>query len=454
MNKIARRSAISAVLAIILLLGIALFVVRFCLESGKWVVTPGSPHVYEPKNDEESAVICGVAVDPKGNLLLDMRDDWTYTKNESLRKANVHWVGDREGNIIAPALNTYVYEMTGHDVINGMYSYGDVPSVTYLTLCADIQIAAVEAMGDYRGTVAVYNYQTGQLLCSVSTNTFDPDNLPETALDRMYRNNFTEETYIPGSIFKVVTLAAALETIPDVQSRQFACERTLTVDGNQITCEKLHGVQTLETAFCNSCNCVFAELALEVGAEKMQEYVQRFGLTESVRFDGLVSNFGNYSVSAEDEVGLAWSGVGQGEDEIVPCTFLKFIGAVANGGVPVNPHVVEKITKADRTTYQAQTAQEEQILSPETAETIRSFMRSSALSYDASRFGELTVCAKTGTAQVEGQTKPNAMLTGFVSDPDYPLAVIVCVENAGYGSDVAIPIAQKVLDASKTYMDN
>lgn len=451
MNKIARRSAISAVLAVVLLLGIAFFVVRFCLESGKWVITAGSPHVYEVVG-EEYTVECGVAVDPDGNLLLDMRDGWTYTQNESLRKANVHWVGDREGNIIAPALNTYVYEMTGHDVVNGMYSYGDVASVTQLTLSANLQITAVEAMGDYSGTVAVYNYQTGQLLCSVSTKSFDPDNLPETVIDGMYVNNFTEERYIPGSIFKIVTLAAALEIIPDVADRQFACERSLTVDGNQITCEKLHGVQTLEAAFCNSCNCVFASLALELGAETMQEYAQRFGITESVRFDGLVSQSGNYS--AQDQVSLAWSGVGQGQDQIVPCSFLKFVGAIANDGVPVNPYVVEKITKGTKTTYQAQVTTQQQIISSETAETIRNYMRSSAVSYNAQRFGQLTVCAKTGTAQVEGQAKPNAMLTGFVMDPEYPLAFIVCVENAGYGSEVAIPIAQTVLDACKAHMDN
>jgi len=452
LNKIARRSAISAVLAILLILGIALFTVRFCLESGKWVVTAGSPHVYEVVG-EEYAVECGVAVDMDGNLLLDMRDGWTYPGNASLRKANVHWVGDREGNIIAPALNTYVYEMTGHDVLNGMYSYADAASVTKLTFSANVQIAAVEAMGDHSGTVAVYNYQTGQLLCSVSTQAFDPDDLPETVIDGMYVNNFTEERYIPGSIFKIVTLAAALETIPDVETRQFICERSLTVDGNQITCEKLHGVQTLETAFCNSCNCVFAGLALEIGAETMQEYVELFGITESICFDGLQTMSGTYVADGEDQVGLAWSGVGQGKDEIVPCSFLRIMGTVGNGGLQTDPYVVENITKADRVTYQAQTGTQQRVLSEETAETVRAYMRSSAMSYDASRFGQLTVCAKTGTAQVEGQDKPNAMLAGFVTDPEYPLAFIVCVEDAGYGNEVAIPIAQKVLDACKTYMD-
>ena len=89
----------------------------------------------------------------------------------------------------------------------------------------------------------------------------------------------------------------------------------------------------------------------------------------------------------------------------------------------------------------------------DTVAVIQSYMRTSALSYDASRFGELTVCAKTGTAQVQGQSKPNAMLAGFVTDPDYPLAFVVCVESAGYGSDVCVPIAGKVLDACKAYME-
>ena len=450
MNKIARRSAIAAVLALVLILGFGIFIAKFCMESKNWVVVPGSPHIYEPVR-EEFKVDYGVAVDPEGNLLLDMRGNWTYTDNASLRKAIVHWVGDREGNIIAPALNTYVYEMTGHDTVNGIYTYGDQSPVTQLTLAASVQIAAIEALGDRTGAVAVYNYRTGQLICSVSTQSFDPDNLPEQVLDRMYVNKVTEERYIPGSIFKIVTLAAALETIPDVQQRKFTCQRSLTVDGNQITCEKEHGTQTLEKAFSNSCNCTFAQLALEVGAEKMAEFTKAFGLTENLSFDGLVTVKGNYQ--ADDQVGLAWSGVGQGKDEIVLCSFLRFVGAIANDGAPVEPYVVESISKGNKVTYQAQIRQGTPILSEDTVSVIQSFMRTSALSYGASRFGELTVCAKTGTAQVEGQSQPNAMLAGFVTDPEYPLAFVVCVESAGYGNDVCVPIAGKVLDACKAYME-
>lgn len=455
MNKIARRAAIAIVLAGVLLLGFGVFIVRFLLYSDRWVITSGSPHVYTVHEGGNGEVMeCGVAVDPDGNLLLDMREGWTYSNNATLRKAMIHWVGDRENNIIAPALNTYVYEMTGHDTFNGMYAYGDQTSVTQLTLSAQVQIKALQAMGDYKGTVAVYNYRTGELICSVSTPTFDPDDLPEEATEGMYFNRFTEAQYTPGSIFKVVTLAAALETIPDIEQQTFTCTGSYTIGADKITCESNHWDQDLKTAFRNSCNCAFAQVALQVGPENMEKYAELFGITESMQFDGITTAKGQYQAVKADDVNIAWSGIGQYNDLVNPCSYLTFIGAIANGGKRVDPYVVEQITVGDQVTYQAQAKTGERLLTDATVEKMRDYMRNNALSYGADRFGELTVCAKTGTAQIDGQEAPNAMLVGFVTDPEYPLAFIVCAENAGYGGQVCIPIAAQVLDACKVYLDS
>lgn len=93
-------------------------------------------------------------------------------------------------------------------------------------------------------------------------------------------------------------------------------------------------------------------------------------------------------------------------------------------------------------------------MSAETAQILQTYMRENVQQlYGDSNFGGLTVCAKTGTAQVGGDKKPNAMLSGFVLDESYPLAFIVCVEDGGYGSTVCIPIAAKVLDACKNALD-
>ena len=147
---------------------------------------------------------------------------------------------------------------------------------------------------------------------------------------------------------------------------------------------------------------------------------------------------------------MAWSGIGQYKDQINPCSFLTFVGAIAGGGKGVQPHLVQRITSGSTTTYDAQTQTGKLCMSPGTAQTLREYMRYNVShKYGDEHFPGLQVCAKTGTAEVGGEKRPNAMLTGFVEDEQYPLAFIVAVEDAGYGSEVCIPIISKVLGACK-----
>ena len=455
MNKIARRAWITLVLVFVLLGGMGFFCVQFFIQSPNWVVESGSPHVYNGGN-----IGCGVAVDRDGILLLDLTDGRQYSEDEQLRKATVHWVGDRAGSISAPALSAHASELAGFDVLNGLYSYGENPGIAQLTISSQVQKAALEAMGNYSGTVAVYNYKTGQLLCGVTTPTYDPDNAPDVSQDQVgqyegiYLNRFTQSSYIPGSIFKVVTLAAALETIPDIQQQKFTCTGKLEFGIDQITCEHAHWEQDLQSAFRNSCNCAFAQIALQVGDKTLEEYVEKFGITDSVTFDGITTAEGNFEALNAADVNIGWSGIGQYNDQINPCAYLTFIGAIANDGVPVDPYLVENITVGNTQTYQAKTQTGKKILSDETLQVLQTYLRSNVqYSYGDDRFSGLNVCAKTGTAEVGGDKKPNAMLVGFVQDEEYPLAFIVCAENAGYGSSVCVPIASKVLSACKAAMD-
>lgn len=455
MNKIARRAWITLVLVFVLLGGVGFFCVQFFIQSPNWVVESGSPHVYNGGN-----IGCGVAVDRDGILLLDLTDGRQYSEDEQLRKATVHWVGDRAGSINAPALSAHASELAGFDMLNGLYSYGENPGIAQLTISSQVQKAALEAMGNYSGTVAVYNYKTGQLLCGVTTPTYDPDNAPDISQDQIgqyegiYLNRFTQSSYIPGSIFKVVTLAAALETIPDIQQQKFTCTGKLEFGIDQITCEHAHWEQDLQSAFRNSCNCAFAQIALQVGDKTLEEYVEKFGITDSVSFDGITTAEGNFEALNAADVNIGWSGIGQYNDQINPCAYLTFMGAIANDGVPVNPYLVENITVGNTQTYQAKTQTGKKILSDETLQVLQTYLRSNVqYSYGDDRFSGLNVCAKTGTAEVGGDKKPNAMLVGFVQDEQYPLAFIVCAENAGYGSSVCVPIASKVLSACKAAMD-
>ena len=451
MNRIANRAMALLLLVLILTGGFVFFLSEFLVKSENWVMDYGSPHVYDEGN-----MGCGVIVDRDGALLLDMQDGRAYSNLDTLRKSTVHWVGDRSGNILAPALTYYAKELAGYDLFNGVYTYGQSGGVASLTLSAKLQTAALEALGDYKGTIAVYNYKTGELVCAVTTPTFDPDNVPNFANDPdgvyegVYVNRFTQSCYIPGSIFKVVTLATALETVPDITNRFFACTGSYKIGNEEITCEDVHGTQTLKEAFCNSCNCAFAEIALQVGGKTLQEYVEKFGVTERVSFDGITTAEGNFQADGAEDLNVAWSAIGQHLDQVNPCAFLAFMGAIANNGVTTMPYLVEQIKVGGSKSYDAKAAAPDRIMSEQTAKTLQEYLQNNVQSkYGAENFPGLTVGAKTGTGEVGGEKKPNAMLSGYVADENLPLAFVVCVEDAGYGRAVCVPMISKVLAAGQ-----
>ena len=454
MNRIARRSSITILLVAVLIAGFAFFVTEFVLEADQWVISPGSPHVYNAGN-----IGTGTVVTQDGALLLDMNGAHSYSTSETLRKATLHWLGDRDGYISAPILSNYSAQIAGYDMISGLYTYADEAGVAQLTLNSKVQKAALEALCGYSGTVAVYNYQTGQLVCAVTTPTYDPDDVPDIqgdttgAYEGAYLNRFVQSVYIPGSIYKVVTLAAALETIPDITQQSFYCDGSLTICPDKITCEAGHGTQNLQQAFRNSCNCAFGQIAIQVGAENMQKYAEKFGMTTGVTFDGMTTAAGNYNVTNAADASLAWSGIGQYTDQVNPCAFLTFMGAIATEGRGVTPYLVESVCVGNSTTYTAKTEDRPRILSQNTAQLVCQYLRANVTErYGDWNFPGLNVCAKTGTGQIGEGIKPNAMLAGFVQDEDYPLAFIVFVENAGYGANVCIPIASAVLSACQDAM--
>ena len=455
MNRVAGRAVITLFLVLVLLAGLVFFLMEYTVEAGDWVVFSGSPHLYNGGN-----IGCGAVTDRNGTLLLEMNGQRVYASAEEVRKATVHWLGDRKGSVDAPALSAYAAELAGYDLFNGVYSYGQTGGVAKLTLSATVQTTALEAMGNYKGTVGVYNYKTGELLCAVTTPTYDPDNAPDIAEDAtgqyegLYLNRFTQSTYAPGSIFKIVTLAAALETIPDIQEQTFVCKGKYEIGKDTITCDGIHWEQDLKQAFRNSCNCAFAQIAQQIGGEKLEWYVNRFGITQSISFDGITTAKGNFTATDTAEVNVAWSSIGQYKDLVNPCAFMTFVGAIAAGGEGVQPYLVQRIVADGVASYTADSQKGERVISASTAETIREYMGFNVTDkYGSDNFPGLTVCAKTGTAEVGGEKKPNAMLTGFVSDEAYPLAFIVAVEDAGYGKTVCVPIISQILAACKTVLD-
>ena len=455
MNRVSRRA--SALMLLILLLsgGLGFFIYEYATDAENWVVSAGSPHVFNSSN-----IGCGQVLDRSGNLLLDMTAKRIYSDDLSVRKSTLHLLGDRQGRISAPAIAHYGKEMTGYDFVNGLYSYDGDAGQAVLTISAKVQAAALEAMGDRKGTIGVYNYKTGEILCAVTTPTYDPDHVPDIEGDNtgifegVYLNRFFQSTYIPGSIFKIVTTAAALESVPNILDQKFTCEGIYEYGIDKVSCERAHGTLNLKQALASSCNCCFGQIANLVGRENLQKYANQFQITQSVKFDGITTAKGNFNVKDAARVQVAWGGIGQYTDQINACRYMTFMGMIAGGGKAANPYLVSEVSIADDVNYAAKTTYTDRIMPEGTAQILREYMRNNvATVYGDQHFPGLKVCAKSGTSQLGGDQVSNAMFSGFVANEEYPLAFIVIVENGGYGSSTCVPILSKVLAACKSVLD-
>lgn len=448
MRKIEKRAVLCLIIALALIAGLGLFCFRFVTNASDWAAYPYNRHMYS----NSGQLLSGTILDRDGDLLTEVKDgERVYYPDATVRRATVHAVGDGSGYIGTGALTAFADRLSGYNLITGGYSpLGSGRNLT-LTLDAYLNVTAYNAMDGRQGTVGVYNYKTGDILCMVSTPSFDPENPPDasSAEDGVYLNRFLSSAQVPGSIFKTVTLTAALENLPDLKDRTFTCTGETTVGGTVITCPKPHGKMDIESAFANSCNGVFGTLAAELGGDTMTKYVEQAGLTRRMSVDGIMTAAGHYDVSDADKGQIGWSGVGQYTDTVNPCNMMAYMGAIANGGTAAVPRLILDITTPSGipTSWQ-RTEETDTLVQASTASQVKEMMKNNVVqTYGTDRFRGLDIGAKSGTAEVGGDKRPNAWFAGFLDDPEHPYAFIVLVENGGGGASVAGEIAATVLQA-------
>ncbi|MFQ6831416.1 penicillin-binding transpeptidase domain-containing protein [Butyricicoccus pullicaecorum] len=448
MRKIEKRAVLCLIIALALIAGLGLFCFRFVTNAADWAAYPYNRHMYS----NSGQLLSGTILDRDGDVLTEVKDgERVYYPDATVRRATVHAVGDGSGYIGTGALTAFADRLSGYNLITGGYSpLGSGRNLT-LTLDAYLNVTAYNAMDGRQGTVGVYNYKTGDILCMVSTPSFDPENPPDasSAEDGIYLNRFLSSAQVPGSIFKTVTLTAALENLPDLKDRTFTCTGETTVGGTVITCPKPHGKMDIASAFANSCNGVFGALAAELGGDTMTKYVEQAGLTRRMSVDGIMTAAGHYDVSEADKGQIGWSGVGQYTDTVNPCNMMTYMGAIANGGTAAVPRLILDITTPSGipTSWQ-RTEETDTLVQASTASQVKEMMKNNVVqTYGTDRFRGLDIGAKSGTAEVGGDKRPNAWFAGFLDDPEHPYAFIVLVENGGGGASVAGEIAATVLQA-------
>lgn len=434
MKRTMSRSIISLVLAAAFLLGLGLLCFRYVTDSGMWANQTYNQHLASGRGLSAA----GTIYDRNGTVLAkSVNSQRVYNEDYYTRLAMLHAVGDSSYNIATAVQTRYRAQLVGH---NGVFGYGLPESIKSkgdmsLTLDSGVCARIYEAFGDKKGTCIVYNYKTGEVLCMVSTPSYDPQNVPEEIPEGAYLNNAVSSTYSPGSIYKIITTIALIESGADIENMTFTCEGEKDFGGDTVTCLEEHGEMNIYEAFAWSCNIAFADAATQAGAENMEKISKKLGVTKSFDMCGVKSAKGHFDLKDANDNDLAWSGVGQYTNMVNPAQMAVLCGAIANGGEAKLPYFAQ----GDKTSST-------RLMSKETAEKMQEIMRYTVTDYygDA-MFGGLSVGAKTGTAEVGKGKEPNAWMVGYSLDEDYPLAFAVVVEEGGYGFYSAGPIARTAM---------
>ena len=457
MKKVQRR-ALSVILIIVCLMtGVGYFTFRFFTEGHKWVNFTANRHVYN-----NGVIIDGAIYDRDGNALLDTVDGKRkYSENENVRCATMHIVGDKKSNVATSIQKVYADRLVGFNIVTGMFSTKVKGNIIHTTLDSDVCAAAYEQMKGKKGAVCVFNYKTGEVICLVSTPTYDPENPPvitegDDNYDGVFINRALSSRFTPGSVYKTVTAAAAIDCIPDIDSHNFYCEKIMTVNGQKIVCSGTHKEEGFVDSLKNSCNVAFGEISMELGWENTVAYAEKLGITTAHSLSGIPTVKGKIASSGELNE-LAWTGVGQNTDEVNPYAMMRDMGIVANGGICVEPYIIEKITTGTGIPLNIDKQPDSvRILKKATADKLSDMMRYTVkVGYGDSNFPKgMEFCGKTGTAELDGDKKSHAWFVGFTRNEKYPYAFAVVVQNGGGGYAVARPIAAKVMQAVKNKVDS
>ncbi len=443
MKKIEKRAIMCLLLAFVLLTGVGIFSYRYVAHGDDWASYEGNRDVYN-----EGDLSKGKLYDTNGTLLMqNTPDGMIFNDDASVRTALMHITGDKDNNISTGANRAFTDELIGYNLINGVYSLNNAGKDVSLTLDANICATAYEALAGRSGTVGVYNYKTGEILCMVSSPTYDPVDPPSKPEDGVYINRFTSATFVPGSIFKLVTAAAAIENLDDAYTWEINCTGSVSYGGEYaVTDVSAHGTVDLEKALEVSCNCYFGQLAEKLGPDLLEKYTEKAGLMTSYDIDGIKTTEGTFDFP-DSGMNLAWTGIGQWEDMINPCSMMVYMGAIANGGEATHPNIVKPTTFMGKQIDKI-TTKTTNMIDSTTAASLTEMMANNVVShYGSENFPGLSLCAKSGTAEVGDYKEPHAWFAGFLNDDSNPYAFIVLVENSGYGADVAGAVANTVMQA-------
>ena len=423
---------------------------------------------YYPYSTLASKVLGFTGADNQGILGLEVKYD------EYLQGTNgkILTLTDARGIEIENAGESRLEPVNGYDL--------------YLSLDYNIQMyceqAAEKAYTKKQAdsvSVIVMNPQNGELMAMVNYPEFDLNNpftlntgqetdtlteeQKQNLLNQMWRNQCISDTYEPGSTFKIITSAAALEEGVVKLEDQFYCPGYKIVEDRRIRCARTtgHGAETFETGIMNSCNPVFMELGERLGAENFLKYFKQFGLLSKTNIDlpGEAATI-MHKLDNIGPVELATISFGQ-SFQITPIELVTTVSSIINGGTRVTPHFGVEIKDGDGKTVETFSYESyENICSAETSETMR-YLLGKVVSEGTGKNAKVegfSIGGKTATSQTlpRSEHKYIASFLGFAPAENPQVLVLVVIRNPQgiyYGGTIAAPVAGEIFENILPYLD-
>lgn len=413
--------------------------------------------------EREESILRGAVFDSSGEVL-------AYSKMEDNRQKRYYPFGERYAHVIG--YNSVTYDKSGleasfNDIlvksdplenISGFFEMdGEMEQGAnlYLTIDNAFTAKAERLMGKKQGSVVAIKPKTGEVVCMYSNPSFDPN---EDTLDKNFASLSQSENspflgranqglYPPGSTFKIITAAAAIEAGIAVDITD---EGSTVIDGYVVENynQKKLGEIDITQGFAKSSNVMFASYGVQIGERRLKDVASRFGIGEKIDFDIRCSkSLFNYE-NAMGQTDLAACGIGQGKLLVTPLNMALVAAAIANDGVIMEPYMVEKaIYPSGRVAYVTKPKAWKTAVSGSVADMIEDMMIECVETGTGTgaKISGVTVAGKTGTAENEESDKTHAWFVCYAPAEDPEIAVCVMQEYAGVTGSSCAPIAKELI---------
>lgn len=410
-----------------------------------------------------------------------------YQYDEYLKGVDGYYIKARDsyGNEMPFAYSSYI------EAVDGYHLWTTTDSSIQSFLEEALEQTVIDHEAKNRACGIVMDVNTGAILAMATSSPFDLNDpwglddlslatlegsgftegsdeyaeLQRTLLTEMWSNKAVTESYIPGSTFKIITSAMALEEVEEQIPSSVVCSGHLTVLGQRIHCHKVqgHGSLTFAEGLQQSCNVWFMTLGELIGVDNYQKYVRAFGYREPTGID-LPGEGSSIIASQMSQLDLAIYAFGQNFN-VTPMQQLCAVSAVANGGTLVTPYLVEQITDgAGNVIYQHKLETKRTVVSEEICQTLREILEDGVSGDGGAKNAYVAgyrVAAKTGTSEKKGAefVDKEAYICSTVAfapadDPQIAIIIIVDEPTKGslYGSTVAAPYVADVLEDAMPYL--